>query len=826
MVSAALAAFVALASASAQEPQQAPVFRSGTDVVRFDLRVVDASGRAITDLRPEEIRIFEGDTERPVLVFQHVDEPAGTYVEAAMRAVSAEVSSNLGTPRGHLYLLVFDQHHITPGNEQRARLAAESFIARHVRASDRIAVFGLPGPGPELGFTADRTRALGELRRVRGSLERNVSTAMGNMSVQEAFEIVQGNDLALVEQVARFGSSPTADVAGAGSRVVSRAGTAASEDGAVLRRLIQENARTVVAQADADARQFLQRLAELLGQYRSIEGRKAVVLFSEGFHSRNVTREIEQVAAAAAQSYCVFYSMDLNQRLGTLLQAAPAPDAGVEINQRTEPLGSLAAETDGVFVSNAIEQLDAALDRLATQSLGYYLVGFEPSAEALAARGSYRRVSVKIARPGARVSARSGYATRPESTPADRRRAIDAALGAPFVHQGLRLEYTTYVMQAADSGRPRVFLSLAAELPVRQRAGEKADMVFVVRDTRDGRVVASGTESIDLPTAPAAGSASGTSRFRVHFDAPPGSYMMRAVVREPGGLTGSADRRFDVPRMGGPAVTASDLILGSTAGALPVRARAYAADGIHGLLETYGRTPDQLTDVSVTIDLVPHGSEAPVATVAAEVEPAQRTAAGLVRRARFELPLERVPAGVYVTRARVRAGGETITETQRQIEVVTGAAAVATAQANAAIEPRDLLEGELVKGYMSVLKRSPQSPASAAALRGLDLFGRGAFADAARALAEAFALDQTSAPAAFVLGWAHEAAGARRDAIGAWRAAAAIDPTLLPAHLALAEAYLRLSEPALAAQALRAGLSALPDSLELRSRLAQIEGRE
>ena len=69
-------------------------------------------------------------------------------------SVSAEVSSNRGAPRGHLYLLVFDQMHIAPGNEQVARRAAETFIKTRVRPSDRIAVVGIPGPGPELGFTA------------------------------------------------------------------------------------------------------------------------------------------------------------------------------------------------------------------------------------------------------------------------------------------------------------------------------------------------------------------------------------------------------------------------------------------------------------------------------------------------------------------------------------------------------------------------------------------------------------------------------------------------------------------------------------------------
>ena len=85
-------------------------------------------------------------------------------------------------------------------------------------------------------------------------------------------------------------------------------------------------------------------------------------------------------------------------------------------------------------------------------------------------------------------------------------------------------------------------------------------------------------------------------------------------------------------------------------------------------------------------------------------------------------------------------------------------------------------------------------------------------------------LDQTSAATAFVLGWAYEEAGRRREAIGAWRAAATIDPTMLPAHLALADGYMRMSERALAEQAVRAGLTAMPGSPELQAKLAQIQG--
>src|SRR5262245_7450851 len=198
-----LAALVsALSLQSAQTPP--PVFRSGTEVVRFDVRVTDGAGRPITDLRSDEIEIVEDGTPRPILLFQHFQEPSQAYGEAALRAVSAEVSSNRGAPRGHLYLLIFDQRHITAGNEQTARRAAESFLKSAVRPADRVAIVGVPGPGPSIGFTADRTRALAELRKVQGTLERNVTSPAGNLSLHEAYEAASGNEAVVAAILSRL----------------------------------------------------------------------------------------------------------------------------------------------------------------------------------------------------------------------------------------------------------------------------------------------------------------------------------------------------------------------------------------------------------------------------------------------------------------------------------------------------------------------------------------------------------------------------------------------------------------------------------------------
>lgn len=821
-------------------PQTQPVFRSGADVVRFDVRVTDGSGRPITDLRPDELEIVEDGRPLPLLLFQHVEEPAGKYADAALRAVSAEVSSNRGVPRGHLYLMVFDQAHISPGNEQTARRAAEAFVKTRVRPSDRVAVIGIPGPGPELGFTADRTRAIAELTKVHGELERNVRTAAGSLSLEEAYQIVGGNDRVVADVMTRQSTDLTADVGAAAppgsSGVPDRVTTRQGEEPAVTRKIILENARTLVAQTDATARDSLQRLSDLMEQYRSIEGRKTVVFFSEGFHQINVTRELEQVEAAAARSYSVFYAFDLNRRVSSDISQMQASSTVVanEIQSRLEPLGSLAAETDGALIPDATSHLDASLNRLADQAQDYYLVGFTPSAAALASRGNYRRVSVRVTRPGAHVSARTGYATVKSAAPADRRRTIDAALSAPFAQQALRIDYTTYTLRSDNAGRTRVLLSLEADLPVRDASNEKADVVFLVRDMRDGRVVASGTDTMPLPSAPVEGGTTGLGTYRVHFEVPPGTYLMRTVVREPGGLVGSADRKLDVRGLSGPDVTVGDVILESAGGGLPVRARAYVLDGISGMLEAYGRSPEQLQALNVTAVLMPAGSERPTATVRADLGETMSTGNGVMRRATFAVPLSGVAPGAYLTRVKVTDGRETIADLTREIEILPGArptpppaAVVASEAAGAAtppIRPVEILGGDFVRSARASLRASP-APAAVRATKGFDLFAQGDYPGAAAELSEAMHLDQANAAIAFVLGWAYEAGGDHRQAIGAWRGAAAINPKMIPAHLAIADAYLRIAEPALAEQAIRAGLAALPDSPELLAKLAQIQGK-
>jgi tetratricopeptide (TPR) repeat protein len=332
-----------------------------------------------------------------------------------------------------------------------------------------------------------------------------------------------------------------------------------------------------------------------------------------------------------------------------------------------------------------------------------------------------------------------------------------------------------------------------------------------------------------LPSKADEASATGVGAYRVHFEVPPGSYLMRTVVREPGGLVGSADRKLDVRGLSGPDVTVGDVVLGSATGALPVRARAYAQDGLTGMVETYGRSAEQLQALTVTATIVPIGVESAVATVRAELGETMNTGTGVIRRASFAVPLAGVAPGGYQARIKVSAGSETVADLTRELEVVAGSRplpppAAGDAATRPPMRPEDVLNGDFIRSARAALGRSTAPPA-VHATKGFELFATADYGAAAAELREALRLDQANAAVAFVLGWAYQEAGQSRQAIGAWRAAATIDPKMVPAHLALADGYMRMSERALAEQAIRAGLTAIPGSPELQAKLAQIQGK-
>jgi VWFA-related protein len=790
-----------------------PVFRAGTELVRLDVRITDQEGRPIPDLRPDDIEIEDRGRRLPVRLFQHVGRP-GLLAASLAEKVGGEVSTNVGAPRGQVYVLIFDQLHITPGREQRARMAAERFVREYLQAGDRVALYGLPGPGPALSFTLDLERVGDALRAVRGravSGGRGGATA-GGMRLYEAFQIVRGDDNTAQRVAARVVNDP------AYSGLVST-GVAAADGLNATQTILREEASRVVAEADMESRTFLSLLSDVMRTLRSIEGRKAVVVFSEGFFIDNVHQDLEAVASAAADSYSVVYGVDLNALLPGPEEERPDATASLsEVSERREPLSALAIETDGRLIANATN-LEQVLANIAAEASEYYLIGFEP-ASGEDREGAYRRVTVKVRRPGAIVKARTGYAVPAEANPATRRRTIDQALASPFPMTSLPIEYTTYVLRGAQPGAHRVVASVTVRLPAGGDAHQLADLVFVVRDAHSGRNVASGTEQLRMPDPGLVGRRDlAPVAYRVQFDLAAGEYLMRVVAREPGGLVGAADRRFRVRPLWEDRVAVSDLVLAPGDGKRidpPTRAAARPSEGLTAYLELYPAAADPNPHVSV--EVVGKDGKEIVARAAATV--AQRSTGGTYV-ATTRLPLVGLAPGDYFVRARVTSAASSPAIAERGFHVLP--ADSASADPSMTFDLPAFLGAETMQRVrVNLESRGEESATLRDAVAALENGDH----SRARTLLDELTLRHRDDPwPAFFLGAAEAALGRDRQAVSAWRLATALDPTLLPAHVQLADAYLRLEQPQLARQVLQAAVTANPESRELRTKLDQIEGR-
>src|SRR5262249_11056407 len=264
----------------------------------------------------------------------------------------------------------------------------------------------------------------------------------------EAFEIVRGNEMILQRVTDRVQALNLTDAQRRNDPSAFATGTVP------LTELVREDARKIANTADGEARAVLARLADLLRPLRAIEGRKSILFVSEGFDGDRLTRELEDVAAAAAESYSVVYALDINRRELDIASNQPVgADQAAAIHDKLSPLGSLAAETGGALMIDAASRADQVFGALADQSQDYYLGGFTPRDNAGGDRGRYRRVTVRVRRNGARVSTRTGFTLTDAAARLDRRQALDRAMAAPFPQQGLPLQYTTYVLRGTA---PRV----------------------------------------------------------------------------------------------------------------------------------------------------------------------------------------------------------------------------------------------------------------------------------------------------------------------------------------------------------------------------------
>ncbi len=555
-----LAALLLAVPATAQKDQK--TFSGATDVVAVEIPVqVLRDGEPVRGLKAEDFEVFDGRKKQEVTGFEVLDLGAGG---AATPARDIPVAG-----RRH-FMLLFDLTFSEPRSIVRARDAAKNLLPQ-LHPTDLLAVATystLQGPQLVLGFTPDRAQA-----------EKAIDTLGAPKLIERGGDPLR---LALTDvqaQVKGAAGTPTT-VQGAGGQ-----GRAEAEQ--ALIETFEEYSAVATRSDRARQAELVQRwtgsFAQLARLMATIEGRKYVVLLSQGYDSSLLTGTTDAQQQSTFQEDALrgegVLSDNSNERFGDtkstnrvekmldefrradcVVQAVDIAglraggDQGPRLADGKGALLQIAKDTGGEFFEN-FNDLNAAMGKMLKNTSVTYVLTIQP--DNLKA-GDYRKlkVEVKNAARGARVVYRQGYytpKTYAQQNPLEKlldttsqlmgeeRGSVQAAvLAAPFKADG----NAAYVPVLVEVDGPSLLQGKQGpQLPVE---------IYIYALDSTGGIAGFITQTFGLELTKAEPMLRQAGfKFFGHLDLPPGTYDIRVLVRN--GATGASATRvskLEVPTFG------------------------------------------------------------------------------------------------------------------------------------------------------------------------------------------------------------------------------------------------------------------------------------
>ncbi|MFN7977690.1 MAG: VWA domain-containing protein [Vicinamibacterales bacterium] len=413
------ALFAAVVCAATVVAAQEPQFRGGTNLVRLDV-YVSANGAAVTDLTADDFEVLEDRAPQTVTSFEFV-RARGVAPESARVEPStvAAMRDRLASRDTRAFVLFLDTLHVQVEGSYRAANPVATLLDRVVGADDLVGVMTPEMTARNMTFSP-RTGPVGDLLRT--------SWAWGERGGLKATD-PRESDLQLCYPDGRYPGIAKAIIERRREQATMRA----------LRDLIDH------LEGLRDQRTFVLLLTEgwlsprpdqalgaplagapgqgapsppaigvtptgTLGVRReddlssSCERERQLLAYTD------FETEFRQLTQRANRANVSFYPIDarglvvFDDPIGPARPASPSADRE-RLQARQTSLRVLAEETDGAVVLNTAPE--RALPRLLTDIGSYYLLGYVSTNQAL--DGRYRRLTVRVKRPGVEVRARPGY---------------------------------------------------------------------------------------------------------------------------------------------------------------------------------------------------------------------------------------------------------------------------------------------------------------------------------------------------------------------------------------------------------------------------------
>jgi VWFA-related protein len=550
--------------APTQQPagdQPAVTFKVEVNYVEVDAAVFDRQGHPVPGLKREDFEIFEDGVRQDVSTFTQVDIPIERPEPIPIQAKSViepDVVSNARPFDGRLYVIILDDKQTQSFRAPLVKRAASQFVSQYMAANDLAAVLSTSGQsGSTQEFTSNKRLLLRAIDRFMGIKMR--SETEERLNAYQRQQGIPGNTSTRIED-------------------------------------------PLDMQRGYDARISLETLSHISDWVGSIRGRrKAIVYFSEGidynifdFQKREATtiqEKMREVIAAATRSNVSIYSIDprgLTSLADETINVSGGFPADPQYNLSLQSfqdslrlsqdsLRSLSEETGGFAAVNQ-NDFSGAFAKVVKDNSSYYVLGYYPKNEKR--DGRFRRIEVKLKRPGLEVRSRRGYTaprgkpSTPKTSPNDQTSPpVRELLDSPLPTNGIKLRAVampfkgsppnaSVAMVVEADGRSFNFAekdgklvndfevsTLAIDATGKIRGGDRSLLNFALKPENRARFAETGV------------------RIGTRLQLPPGRYQIRVAARESGsGRLGSLTYDLDVPNLTDGPLTISGIAITSGSG--------------------------------------------------------------------------------------------------------------------------------------------------------------------------------------------------------------------------------------------------------------------
>jgi len=430
------------------------VIHSTSREVLLDMVVRDKHHHAVTDLRKEEVEIYEDGVRQNIRAFHGVQgaeqlqsERAEARAESSSPAAAAEKAPALNSLREINFVSVV-MAQIAPRNLEFARESVLEFLKNDNLPNTYVTVYKLSHTLSIVqGYTSDKD-----------ALVKAVNTASKGLYTEGlslSAEVASASNATVVANAANVVSSPLsspAAVSAAQNAVLNPmpeivadplwARDAASQDVSVTlgnALLVQAHMATGLRFVDSltNGMEAFDLLRELVHSQEKLPGRKVILFLSDGIAYPVDRRDVvDHVIGYANRAGVSFYTIDTRglstddpmlkslaavERAGaeSSAQAADPAHGHMEdddvalagVSNTQENLREIAEATGGFAVTNTNE-IAAPMQRMMEDIRTHYELAYTPTSTNY--DGHFRKIEVRISRPKTTVQTRKGYFALPE----------------------------------------------------------------------------------------------------------------------------------------------------------------------------------------------------------------------------------------------------------------------------------------------------------------------------------------------------------------------------------------------------------------------------